>query len=88
MWVGFALNAVSGVALFIADATNKATQPVFFIKLVFVAVGMVNIHLFPGDMLRERGNVPARGKVFAVTSLVVWAGAITAGRLMAYLKTP
>jgi hypothetical protein len=33
----------------------------------------------------EAGLVSPRGRALAVVSLVIWAGAITAGRLMAYL---
>jgi hypothetical protein len=89
MWTGFTLNAVSGVLLFIADATVKATQPVFMIKLALIFLGVLNI-----VMLRRRwmagavdpaGVATPRAKFLASTSLVIWAGAITAGRLMAYL---
>jgi hypothetical protein len=30
-------------------------------------------------------SVPVLGKLLALTSIALWAGAITAGRLMAYL---
>jgi hypothetical protein len=33
MWIGFWVNAVSGVALFVADATTKGTTWVFMTKL-------------------------------------------------------
>ena len=87
MWAGFVINALSGAGLFIAEATSKATQPIFFVKLALVALGMANIYLFPVDLLREPEKGSLRGKIFAVSSIVIWAGAITAGRLMAYLKT-
>jgi hypothetical protein len=34
----------------------------------------------------EQGDVPVRGRMLAVVSLVTWTGAIVAGRLMAYIK--
>ena len=37
MWIGLALNTVSGILLFMADAVRKASQPIFLIKLACVA---------------------------------------------------
>src|SRR5689334_24043097 len=37
MWLGFWINAMSGLSLFIADAVAKAHQPVFFVKMAFIA---------------------------------------------------
>src|SRR5918992_5407134 len=36
MWAAFAVAAVSGIALLIADATTKLAQTVFWVKLFFV----------------------------------------------------
>ena len=54
MWVGFWINAVSGTALLIADATTKFANPVFFIKMAFVALSVINMVL-----IRRRRMVPA-----------------------------
>ena len=90
MWVGFVINAVSGAGLFIADATIKAVQVVFWIKLTCIALGVINIlllrkHVFGDPRQLASGIASPRGKRLAAVSLVIWAGAITAGRLMAYL---
>jgi hypothetical protein len=89
MWAGFWLNALSGVALFIGDATVKGTQPVFMVKLGLIALGVVNIGMLRRYLARTARLAPGaasfKGRVLAATSLVIWAGAITAGRLMAYL---
>ena len=39
MWMAFAVTAASGTALLIADATTKLASPVFYVKMVFVALG-------------------------------------------------
>jgi hypothetical protein len=90
MWVGFLVNAASGVALFMADATVKARQGIFWIKLALIAFGLVNIQSTRAFLTHEArslgtGRVPPRGRTLALTSLAIWIGAITAGRLMAYL---
>lgn len=91
MWFGFWLNAISGVALLIAYPTKALTNPVFSLKLAFIALAVwlamvIGRRLFrdpmPSDDARS-GNV----RMLAVLSLVCWAGAITAGRLLAYTYT-
>jgi hypothetical protein len=39
MWIGFWINLGSGLALLIAYPTKALTNPLFYAKLVFVAVG-------------------------------------------------
>src|SRR5690242_180916 len=41
MWGGFWINLITGVLLLGADATTKATQTVFFVKMAFVIAGVV-----------------------------------------------
>ena len=90
MWGGFAINAVTGVMLFASNATTKAKQPVFYIKLTLIALALVITSVIRADVEREpalRGADPGPGssRRLAALSLLLWAGAVTAGRLMAYL---
>ena len=88
MWGGFAINAVTGVLLFISNATTKATQPVFYVKLALIALALVIMAAIRPSIERSPSdaNAPSvRERRLALLSLVVWTGAIVAGRLMAYL---
>ena len=91
MWAGFAVNAMTGVMLFASDATTKARQPVFYVKLTLIVAGAGGHRGDPTDgRARARasgdGDLSLRpGRRLAALSLLLWAGAITAGRLMAYL---
>ena len=88
MWGGFSLSAASGVLLFIAAATLKAPQALFWIKLALVACGMINLHFFRRALFPNETRPiapPRKLKVLAIASLVVWTATITAGRFMAYL---
>ncbi len=40
MAYAFVLNAATGIMLFMADATTKSTQPVFYIKLTLIFVAL------------------------------------------------
>ena len=90
MWAGFIVNALSGVALLIADATTKLANPVFFVKMAFIALGVVNMgwskrKLFDDPATLEQYPPTSHAKRVAIVSLVLWIGATTAGRLMGYL---
>src|SRR5829696_7225747 len=41
MWGAFALNAVTGSMLFIADAAKRGPEVIFWVKLMLVALGLV-----------------------------------------------
>jgi uncharacterized membrane protein len=90
MWAGFWINAVSGSILLAQDATTKFTNPIFGIKMVLIALAVVDMVLLRRVVFRgpqvER-NVSGQGRLLAVASLVLWFGATTAGRLMTYLGT-
>jgi hypothetical protein len=92
IWWAFALNALTGVVLFMADATVKSHQIVFYVKLTLIALALWNTALvrravFAGPNVEpaSASTVNSRGRRLAAVSLVLWAAAITAGRLMAYL---
>lgn len=91
MAFGFVINASTGLTLFISEAADKGTAPIFWIKLsviaaaLIVALGLRRV-LFgrarrDGEHARDAGM-----KGLAVLSLVLWLGAIFAGRLMAYVR--
>jgi hypothetical protein len=88
MWTGFWINAISGTILLAADATSKIANQVFGVKMVLIALGVVNMVFIRRVVFRDPSVdnvVPALGKVLAAASLVLWLGATAAGRLMAYL---
>jgi hypothetical protein len=89
MWWGFAINAVTGGSLLMADATTKGTNPDFWVKMVFVFSGIVVLKIMRkkvfGDPQLDLAPVSGTAKGLACISLVCWLGAITAGRLLAYV---
>ena len=91
LWAGFWLNAVSGVLLLIGYPTKALTNPVFYLKLTLIAVAMtllvrISRKVFPDEPASTAPDselLPTLRRL-AITSLACWAGAITAGRLLAY----
>lgn len=90
MWAAFWLNAVTGTMMLIADATSKLTMLDFYLKMAFVFAGIYLLtrtrrQVF-GDPQLDRAPLHGSAKLLAWGSLACWFGAITAGRLMAYIK--
>jgi hypothetical protein len=88
IWIGFWVNAVSGTVLFVADATSKLANPVFYVKMsfVFIALGVMVVmrrRVFRDPDLDDK-PIEAFGRFLAAASIVCWFGAITAGRFMTY----
>lgn len=88
MKFGFVVNAVSGVLLLIGYPTKALTNPLFYVKLVLIAVGVIETGWIRNLVLRDpkvmSEPVPMKGKILAGSSLAVWAGAVGAGRFLAY----
>jgi len=86
MWLGLWINVLSGLALVIAYPTKALTNPVFYLKLGLIAVALGILRALLGT-IRSRVDVESRTRMLAAVSLMVWAAAITAGRLLAYTCT-
>jgi hypothetical protein len=89
VWLGFSINLVSGLLLFIAEAHTMAAMVAFWSKLTFVAAGMVVGELLKrfyfADLASVQAGVVTRlGRNLAMVSLGCWYLALIAGRLTAY----
>jgi len=89
MWLGFFINASTGIALFISEADDKGMKWIFWVKLLAIALALVITSrlrrtVFGGAVAPDVATPKARN--LARASLFLWFAAITAGRLMAYIK--
>jgi len=87
--VGFAVNAMTGISIFMKDAATYGINPDFYVKLLFVVAGMVLLVVIRRRVFdnAEIDVTPVSGssKALAWASLACWTGAIIAGRLIAYV---
>jgi hypothetical protein len=88
MWFGFAINAISGVFLVIAYPTKSFTNIDFYVKLTLIGFAIwvmwrIEKKVF-GDLSLSASDMMAKGRTLAITSLILWTCAVTAGRLLAY----
>jgi hypothetical protein len=80
----------SGVAMFVAHATEMAANPAFQLKLTFIAAALLNAGVFHRFPFRAVGDwdteitAPLPAKLAGALSLVLWTAVITCGRLLAY----
>jgi hypothetical protein len=89
IWIGFVINLLSGLVLFVTEAADRIVDPVFYIKMASIAAA-----LLLGVLLKRRAidriDAPqvatVRSRSLAAAALSLWTIAIVAGRLMAYLK--
>jgi hypothetical protein len=87
---GLVLMAMTGSVLFIAEASHVATNSVFQIKAVLIALGVANA-LLAGLLLREAlatapafAPLPQAARLSAALSLGIWMAVAACGRLIAY----
>ncbi len=88
IWVGFWVNAVTGTALLMASATKRMVDPTFYIKMVFIFAGVAVLQRTRNKVFRKlgpEGELPESARGLAWAGLVCWLGAVTAGRLLAYI---
>jgi hypothetical protein len=84
IWAAFWLNAASGVVLLIGYPTKALTNPMFYLKLGFIAAALVAFRSIRHTAFEGEGPVTRKAKLLAGTSLACWSAAIVSGRLLAY----
>jgi len=86
--IGLIVNLLTGVLLFIKNATTWGVAVPFFVKMLLVVVSVVLLlPIRKYTLASNGGNVAVGGNVrlLAIASILAWAAAVSAGRLLAYL---
>ncbi|MCR5875300.1 hypothetical protein LRS10_14560 [Phenylobacterium sp. J426] len=88
--VGFALMVLTGVALFYAKPLVYYHNLWFRLKLIFLAIALINIMIFHWRVQKNRhdwdtlAKPPGKARLSAAVSLLAWLAVITTGRFIAY----
>ena len=90
--LGFFLNLVTGLALFVSRGADYITSVTFLIKMLLVLISAISLgwlrhHLM--ELLTSSVNLYEDGlsRQVSLISIATWVGAIIAGRLIAYVGT-
>lgn len=92
--VGLTVNLVTGALLFAKNATAWGTALPFLVKMTLVVASVATLVPLRKYVLHgEASGLPAearraeagRARNLAIASILAWSGAVTAGRLLAYL---
>jgi hypothetical protein len=81
-FTALAINAFSGVGLVLNNPAKWLVDPLFYVKLLLLLCALVDTQLLV-SRVRHAATL-ANPRALAIVSLMLWAGAITAGRLLAY----
>jgi hypothetical protein len=82
--------AVTGSLLFSAEASHLALNPVFQLKAVLFAAGLINVAIYEFwarrtvEHIAAGAAMPARAKVTGALSLMIWVAVAACGRSIAY----
>jgi hypothetical protein len=90
-WIGIVMNVITGLSIFMTQASTYVTSPPFLIKISFIVIGCVNLYYTQKVLDREAesweaaGVATRQGHGLAASSLFFWIVAVVTGRLIAYI---
>lgn len=85
VWLGFIACLVSGLLLLAGYPAKAVTNPVFYLKFVFIGAAFAVWRRMRRAI--NTGEIVGTWPIAGVCLLLLWAGVITAGRFLAYTHT-
>jgi hypothetical protein len=90
-WLGFAVQLVTGALLFSSEAVKIYGNPAFRLKMLLLLLAGVQALIFQtfvsGKLTAwdERASMPVTGRLIGLSSILLWAGIVTAGRFIGFV---
>jgi hypothetical protein len=91
-WIGFSVAAVTGVLMFVPNATTYVRNTAFGLKLLSLLGAGINMGVFELTMVRRlqlwdtQNPTPRAAKIAGIVSLVIWSCVIVFGRWIGFTK--
>ena len=86
MWTGLGINVTTGLLLLTGYPTKALTDLDFYVKISFITLAVVIMRRLYLGVFSQPGltevDMMAKGKTMAKLSLLLWIGAISAGRML------
>ena len=92
-YVGFGLNLATGILFYVGDPHRYSPNIAFQLKMLLILLAGLNalyyqMKIHPHmDSLDGDAVLPTNVKVVGATSLILWFGVLSYGRLMPYIGT-
>jgi hypothetical protein len=86
-WLGLAINAVSGTLLFFINYTAFLHNAAFLTKLSLLCLAAIATWLLSREVSRSEMSTRS-ARCLAGFCVVIWLGAIVAGRIVGYTSVP
>jgi len=85
--LGLVVNLTTGVMLFFKNATTWGTSIPFLVKMCLVVASAATIVPMRSYVFHTGAeqSPSTNARLLAIVSILTWSGAVTAGRLLAYL---
>src|SRR5690242_17531206 len=88
-WLGFAVVVISGLLLAWCEPLKLYRSPSFWVKMTLFALVGVHAAVFRAGVYRDPAKLDAEGitsraRLAAILSLIIWAGLVFSGRLIAF----
>ena len=88
-WLGFAVNLISGTLLFCANYSAFIRNAAFISKISLLCLAALVSWWLARTVARDDAQSTAtRTRLVASLGLLLWLGAISAGRIVAYTNVP
>jgi hypothetical protein len=90
-WVGFVIQVITGILLFVSEATKMYDNPGFQLKMGLIVIAGINALVFHTIAYQsvnkwEYDRVgPLSARAAGLFSIVLWFGIVAAGRWIAYI---
>ena len=86
MWSSAGLSVFSGLLLLSAFPAKSLTNPLFYLKLGLILSGIILLRKLAAAVTSQNtmSIIHGREKIAAAVLLLLWGGAITCGRFLAY----